>query len=74
MTGYFSESREDITEQVEVMDGNIEVAKNTTRSKIKLIPTSEDDGKIFTCEARHPALAPPTVGKKVNVQLSVQCT
>jgi hypothetical protein len=65
-----TESNEESTEEVEVSEENILIKKNTTRSKIKILPTAEDDRARFTCEGRHQALARP---QRVTVQLSVQC-
>lgn len=65
-----SETREDTTELVDVVDGGVSIQKNTTRSKIKFFPSSEDDSAKYTCEARHSAL---TRAQQVSVLLSVQC-
>ena len=65
-----SETREDSFEQLEVFEDNVRVKKNTTRSKIRIQPTWEDDRAKYTCEGIHPALSSPI---RVSVYLSVQC-
>lgn len=41
-------------------------------SSIHLVPTAEDDGVKYTCEAQHEAL-PDDMTLKTSVQLSVSC-
>ncbi len=65
-----SETREDTTELLDVVDSGTSIQKNTTKSKIKFLPSSEDDKARYVCEARHPALVRP---QQVTVHLSVQC-
>src|SRR5882757_11250200 len=65
-----TDSREDFTDEVEVMENGLPIRKNTTRSKIKILPSSEDDRARYTCEGRHPALSRPL---RVGLQFSVQC-
>ncbi|ODM93891.1 Nephrin [Orchesella cincta] len=61
-------NREDVPELVDIQSDGVTVKMNTTRSKIKILPTSEDDRVKYTCEARHKALAKP---QKVSVSLSL---
>ncbi|XP_035704569.1 nephrin isoform X2 [Folsomia candida] len=64
-----TETREDTTELVDVVVSGTTIQKNTTRSKIKFLPSSEDDKARYVCEARHPALVRP---QQISVHLSVQ--
>lgn len=43
-----------------------------TISRLDILPTSDDDYKTYTCQAKHPAL-PAEKSLKTSVQLSVLC-
>jgi len=64
-----ADKREDHTTEVAV-PGNHKAKRYSVTSKIKLTPTSEDDGAEYACEARHEAL-PPDMPLRASVQLSV---
>ncbi|KRT84243.1 Immunoglobulin, partial [Oryctes borbonicus] len=66
-------NREDHTAEVPSSNGNPNIKRYDTHSRIMLKPTAEDDYEDYTCEARHEALQ-SDLPMRATVQLSVFCT
>ncbi|KAI4470791.1 nephrin [Holotrichia oblita] len=63
-------NREDQTVDVPSSNGNPNIKRYDTHSRITLKPTAEDDYEDYTCEARHEALQ-SDLPMRATVQLSV---